>query len=140
MSLRGRIIVVDHYGANLFYALSQNAGVSTFETINPTPGGSVTPQFTLGMDYTALAFTATDVGYGADMFYYLRTDGTGNSIFGTIDADPSFMGTRVVDRYDLGALFTGLTFTPTDVGYGANQFYSMETPANSVSAVLEPAA
>jgi len=125
------------YGANLFYALSQNAGLSTFETINPTPGGIVTPQFTVGNNFNDLVFTATDVGYGADLFYYLRTDGTGDSIFGTINADPSFLGTRVVDRFNLGAPYAGLTFTTTDVGYGANLFYTI-TSSGPVLAVPEP--
>ena len=122
------------YGANLFYALSQDsAGVSTLESINPTPGGIVAPLLTLGNHFTALAFTATDVGYGADLFYYLRTDGSGNSVFGTIDAAPSFSGTRVVDRVNLGAPFQELAFTPTDVGDGPN-------PAGeSALAVPEPA-
>ena len=129
------------YGANLFYALSQdNAGLSTFETINPTPGGIVAPLFTLGNNFKALAFTATDVGYGADLFYYLRTDGSGNSVFGTIDAAASFQGTRVVDRVSLGVPFEGLTFTPTDVGYGPNLFYSLQSDnaGVSVAAVPEP--
>ena len=130
------------YGANLFYALSQDpAGVSTLEGINPTPGGIVAPLLTLGNNFTALAFTATDVGYGADLFYYLRTDGSGNSVFGTIDATPSFQGTRVVDRVHLGAPFQELTFTPTDVGYGPNLFYSLasDPTGEPVLAVPEPA-
>jgi hypothetical protein len=118
------------YGANLFYSLSHdNFGNSTFGTINPTPGGIVHPLFTVGMNFDELVFTATDVGYGADMFYYLRTDQNGNSIFGTIDAIASFTGPRVVDRFSLGAPFEELTFTTTDVGYGPNLFYSLRSGA-----------
>jgi hypothetical protein len=116
------------YGANLFYSLSHdNAGNSTFGTINPTPGGIVTPLFIVGRNFDELVFTSTDVGYGANMFYYLRTDASGNSVFGTINGNADFQGTRVVDRFNLGAPFEELTFTTTDVGYGANLFYSLST-------------
>jgi hypothetical protein len=116
------------YGANLFYSLSHDgAGNSTFGTINPTPGGIVAPLFTVGMNFDALVFTSTDVGYGANMFYYLRTDASGNSVFGTINGTASFAGTRVVDRIFLGDHFEELTFTTTDVGYGPNLFYSLRT-------------
>ena len=130
------------YGANLFYALSQDSGgISTLESINPTPGGIVAPLLTLGSHFTALAFTATDVGYGADLFYYLRMDGSGNSVFGTINATPAFQGTRVVDRVSLGKPYQELAFTPTDVGYGPNLFYSLKSDSSGgpVLAVPEPA-
>src|SRR5205807_5618382 len=75
------------YGANLFYYLRRDAnGRSTFGTINAALPGTITDRFIVGTNFDALAFTATDVGYGANMFYYLRHGANGVSTFGTISA------------------------------------------------------
>jgi uncharacterized repeat protein (TIGR01451 family) len=122
------------YGAKIFYYLSHDtAGVETFGTI--TPGGVVglsAPLFVVGTKFDVLTYTATDVGYGANMFYYIRHDATGVSTFGTINPTP---GGIIQDRFTLrGTNFVGLVFT-TDIapGYGANNFYYLRQVANGVS-------
>jgi uncharacterized repeat protein (TIGR01451 family) len=120
------------YGPLLFYYLSHdNAGVSTFGSI--TPGGAVgvvADHFVVGSNFDALTYTATDVGYGANMFYYVRHDSNGRSTFGTIN--PALPGT-VTDRFIAGTNFDALVFTTTDVGYGLNLFYYLRHDASGVS-------
>ena len=111
------------YGANLFYYVRRDANCnSIFGTIDPAQGGPVTDRFIIGANVDALVFTATDVGYGADDFYYLRHDNEGNSTFGTIFVTGLTTG-NVTDRFLAGTNVTELSFTPTDVLYGPNLFY-----------------
>jgi hypothetical protein len=111
------------YGANLFYYVRRDTNCnSIFGTIDPAQGGPVTDRFAIGADVDALVFTATDVGYGADNFYYLRHNITGRSTFGTIFVTGLTTG-NVVDRFSAGTNLTELTFTATDVLYGPNLFY-----------------
>ena len=121
------------YGPLLFYYLSHdNAGVSTFGSI--TPGGAVgvvSDHFVVGNHFDALTFTATDVGYGANLFYYVRHDATGLSTFGTIN--PALPGT-ITDRFTIGNNVDALVFTDlTAPGYGANNFYYLRHDAIGVS-------
>jgi len=114
------------YGANLFYYIRHDADcVSTFGSIDAHQPGTVTDRFTVGVNFDALVFTATDVGYGANLFYYLRHDAVGLSTFGTIDP----VTEAVTDRFVVGNDFNELTFTPTDLGFGANLFYYLSGTA-----------
>jgi hypothetical protein len=120
---------VGGYGANLFYYVrTDNTGLSTFGTINPTPGGVETDRYTVGTNFDALVFVPGTVStWGTAIFAYLRHD-TNGSIIGTIDPVTHV----VMDRLHLGANFlTGLTFTATDVGFGANLFYYLR-PASTI--------
>jgi len=79
------------YGTNLLYYLRHDRyeGFSTFGTIFTgltDPYTGLTDRFGLGLcsDFAALTFAADDAGYGANLFYYLRTDSAGVSTFGTI--------------------------------------------------------
>ena len=112
------------YGANLFYYIRHDAsGLSTFGTINPALPGTVTDRFTVGSNVDALVFTASIApGYGANNFYYLRHDANGVSTLGTIFVTGLTTGT-VTDRLNVGTNATELSFTTTDVGFGANLFY-----------------
>ena len=121
------------YGPVIFYYLSHdNAGVSTFGTI--TPGGVVgvvTDRFVVGSNFDALTFSATDLGYGANLFYYVRHDATGLSTFGTIN--PALPGT-VTDRFPVGTNVEALVFTDLVApGYGPNNFYYLRRGANGVA-------
>jgi Domain of unknown function (DUF1929) len=91
-------------------------GFSTFGTISTS--GAVTDRFGVGDDFDALVFVPGDLGYGPDLFYYLRHDGAGFSTFGTISTN----GT-VTDRFGVGNHFDALTFAAADLGYGPNLFY-----------------
>ena len=109
------------YGANMFYFLRQdNSGLSTFGTINPTPGGIATDLYSVGANFDALVFVPGAVStWGTALFAYLRHDTIGSTI-GTIDPVTHV----VTDRLNLGQnLLSALTFTATDVGYGPNLFY-----------------
>jgi hypothetical protein len=91
-------------------------GFSTFGTIDTS--GAVTDRFGVGNDYDALTFAAADLGYGPNLFYYLRHDGAGLSTFGTIDTSGA-----VTDRLGVGNDYDALTFAPGNHGYGPNLFY-----------------
>ena len=112
------------YGANMFYFLRQdNTGLSTFGTINPTPGGIATDRYAVGTDFDALVFVP------GGLFAYLRHDATG-SIIGSIDP----VSHAVTDLIGLGTNFlSALTFTVTDVGYGPNLFYYLRAEGSSVT-------
>jgi len=121
------------YGPVIFYYLSHDlAGNSTFGTI--TPGGVVgvtTDRFPVGTNFDALTFTATDLGYGANLFYYVRHDAAGLSTFGTIS--PGLPGI-VTDRFTVGTNVDALVFTDlTAPGFGANNFYYVRHNASGVS-------
>lgn len=113
------------YGANLFYYLRRdpaNANFATFGTISTA--GVVTDRFGVGADFDALTFVAADLGYGPNLFYYLRRDPTNAdfSTFGTIATNGA-----VTDRFGVGTSFHALTFATSDLGYGAGLFYSLRT-------------
>jgi hypothetical protein len=121
------------YGPLQFYYLSHdNAGVSTFGTIGPGGvTGVTTDRFVVGSNFDALTYTATDLGYGANMFYYIRHDASGLSTFGTIS--PGLPGI-VTDRFTVGTNVNALVFTDlTTPGYGPNNFYYLRHDANGLS-------
>jgi hypothetical protein len=101
-------------------------GFSTFGTI--ATDGSVTDRFGVGSDFDALTFVPGDLGYGPNVFYYLRHDAAGFSTFGTIST-----GGAVTDRFGLGTGFDALTFVADDLGYGPNLFYYLRHDAAGFS-------
>ena len=112
------------YGLNYFYYLRTDpvTNHTQFGTLDPALLGTGTFKFDLGTGgYNALAFTGTDVGYGADKMYYLRLDPiTGFTILGTLHP----LTGRSSDIANLGSVFSTLTFVPGDVGFGAGRFYT----------------
>ena len=109
------------YGANLFYYLRQDlTGLSTFGTLNPAPGGVETDLYSVGTNFDSLVYIPGAVStWGTSIFAYLRHTSIG-SVIGTIDP----ITHTVSDRISLGTNFLGaLTYSATDVGYGANLFY-----------------
>jgi hypothetical protein len=89
---------------------------STFGTISTS--GAVTDRFGVGNNFDALVFVGDDLGYGPNLFYYLRHDSAGFSTFGTISTSGA-----VTDRFGVGYSFDALTFVADDLGYGPNLFY-----------------
>jgi hypothetical protein len=122
------------YGANLFYDVCNGTnGLTTFGTINPTPGGIETTLYNVGTNFDSLVFVPGAVStWGTAIFAYLRHTSTG-SVIGTIDPV-----TKVVtDRLSLGTnLLSDLTFAATDVGYGANLFYYIRPAATLLTTNL----
>ena len=123
------------YGAINFYFIHHKGTTDYFSDIVPGsgtassvadlkpmsgPGGPATVTGVSG--YFALTFAAANLGYGLDLFYYLRTDPvTGFAKFGTLD--PALLSGSA-DQFDLGISgYNALTFTGTDVGYGTNKMY-----------------
>ncbi len=122
------------YGSVQFYLIHHKTDGDYFTHIVPSsatasavtdlkpmsgPGG---PSTGGASGYFGLTFAASNLGYGLNMFYYLRTDAvTGHTMFGTLS--PALAGTAA-DQFDLGANgHNALAFTGTDVGFGVNQMY-----------------
>jgi uncharacterized repeat protein (TIGR01451 family) len=119
------------FGAvNFYYIRNNSAGVSTFGVIKPAGASSDADLKVVGTNFNALTFSATDVGYGANLFYYLRTDAGGLSTFGTIV--PALLA-ATTDRFPVGTNFDALVFSSTDMGYGANLFYYLRHDASGLS-------
>lgn len=117
-----------NWGANLFYYLRTDAltGHTWFGSLIPALLSGPTDRWDLGVGrgFTDLAYTTTDVGFGfgPSQFYYLRLDPiTHTTFFGRINPQTGV----ATDIQDLGGVYRTLTFTPTDVAYGANKFYSI---------------
>ncbi|HTJ79637.1 MAG TPA: putative Ig domain-containing protein [Rariglobus sp.] len=123
------------YGAVNFYLIHHKGTTDYFSAIIPGsgtssavtdekpmsgPGGPATVTGVSG--YFGLTFAASNLGYGLNNFYYLRSDPTtGNTMFGTLA--PALLASSA-DQFDIGAGgFKTLTFTGTDVGYGTDKMY-----------------
>jgi hypothetical protein len=91
-------------------------GFSTFGTIDTN--GAITDRFGVGNDFDAFTFVAADVGYGNNLFYFLRHDPNGFSTFGTIATNGA-----VTDRFGVGTNFDAVTFASGNHGFGPNLFY-----------------
>ncbi len=83
------------------------------------PGG---PSTGGASGYFSITFSEDDLGYGANLFYYLRTEPvSGFGILGSLE--PALAGTAT-DLANLGiGGYSALASTTTDVGYGSNKFY-----------------
>ncbi len=123
------------WGAQLFYYLRTNGlGETVFGSLIPALISGPTDRWNLGAGrgYTDLAYTTVDIGFGSgpSQFYYLRLDPTTQtSFFGRLNP----LTGVATDIQNLGGVYRTLTFTPTNVGYGANQFYSIGRPAQAIT-------
>ena len=72
----------------------------------------------MGYNFHALTVAEDDLGYGRNLFYYLRRDSSGFSTFGTIATSGA-----VTDRFGVGNNFDALRFVPANQGYGSKLFY-----------------
>ncbi len=117
------------YAATQFYTIHQQGGVSQFATI--TCGTqTVQDRFDASSPHGttnifALAFAEPDLGYGSNIFSFLRTDTTLNNTaaFGTITPGGVVGVTVDVPIADMTQGFDALTFSAANVGHGANLFY-----------------
>jgi hypothetical protein len=89
---------VSTWGTAIFAYLRHDTNGSIIGTINPVTH-IATDRVSLGTNFLgALTFTATDVGYGPNLFYYLRPERT-------------IMTTNSVTNYTTNVV---VTFTPTN--------------------------
>jgi hypothetical protein len=118
------LYLIHHKGTTDYFAAiipgSASASAVTDEKPMSGPGGPGTVTGVSG--YFGLTFAASNLGYGLNNFYYLRTDpATGLTKFGTLA--PALLGSSA-DQFDLGAGgHNALAFTGTDVGYGTDKMY-----------------
>jgi len=78
------------------------------------------------------------VGYGANMFYYVRNDVTGLSWFGTINPTPGLVAT---DRYTVGTNFDALVYVSLSPipGWGTDYFaYLRHDNTGSIIGTIDP--
>lgn len=119
------------WGAQLFYYLRTNLlNQTVFGSLVPALVSGPTDRWNLGASrgFTDLAYTTTNVGFGSSQFYYLRLDPTTQtSFFGHLNPATGV----ATDIQNLGGVYRTLVFTPTDVGFGANHFYSIRRPAQA---------
>jgi hypothetical protein len=122
------------WGAELFYYLRTNGlGETVFGSMIPALLSGPTDRWNLGAGrgFTDLAYTSTNVvGMGASQFFYLRLDPiTQTTFFGRLDP---LTGTAT-DIQNLGGVYRTLVFTPTNVAYGANLFYSIGQSSQTIT-------
>jgi hypothetical protein len=109
---------VSTWGTGIFAYLRHDSTGSIIGTINPVTE-VVTDRIDLGTNFiTALTFTATDVGYGPNLFYYLRPAGSTST-------------TNSVITYTTNTVITLITNTTTT--YMTNSVVSF-TATNTVTA------
>jgi hypothetical protein len=106
-------------------------GTNFFDTIIASTATTTDRFSATNQNFDALTYAAPDLGYGPLLFYYLRHDNTGVSIFGSIT--PGGIVGVTTDHFVVGRNFDGLTFTATDVGYGADLFYYVRHDATGLS-------
>jgi hypothetical protein len=101
------------YGANNFYYLRHDsAGVSTFGTVFVTglATRTLTDRFTVGTNAHELTFTTTDVGFGPNLFYFLRGAGSGSTNTGVITTN-----TVTTITTNIVPVFASVTASGTDI-------------------------
>jgi hypothetical protein len=111
------------YGPNLFYYFRHDPSLNNFSTFGTiSTSGVITDRFGVGSNFDALTFVAKDLGYGPNLFYYLRHDPSlGNfSTFGTISTSGA-----ITDRFGVGQNFDDLVFVEDNLGYGPDLFYTL---------------
>jgi hypothetical protein len=127
------------YGAvNFYYLRHDSGGDSTFgEIIAQSVSASADLWPVPNSGYTGLAFAATDVGYGANLFYYVHNDATGLATFGTINPT---LGGVATDRYAVGTNFDSLVIIPTAVStWGTGLFaYLRHDSTGSIIGTIDP--
>jgi len=129
------------YGAvNFYYLRHDSGGVCHFGVIKAAGASSDTdlPTPLSGTGYTGLTFAAANVGYGDNMFYYVRNDATsGHAMFGTINPKPGLVET---DLYSVGTNFDSLVFVPGAVStWGTGIFvYLRHDNTGSIIGTIDP--
>ena len=110
------------WGTAIFAYLRHDNTGSIIGTINPVTH-TVTDRLHLGTNFlTGFTFTATDVGYGPNLFYYLRPAGT----FGTIDPVTGIL----TDRFNVPSNLHGLMYADQNENWGPTLFYSTQHPGS----------
>ena len=115
---------IHHKGTtDYFTALVPSSGTASSVADEKPMSGPGGPSTVTGVSgYFGLTFAAANLGYGLNLFYYLRTDPvTSSTKFGILV--PALLASSA-DEFDLGlGGHKALTFTGTDVGFGLNKMY-----------------
>ena len=128
------------FGSVNFYFIHHKTDGDYFTVIKPSsgtasavtdlkpmsqPGGPATGG---ASGYFGLTFAASNLGDGANIFYYLRRDPvTGNTRYGIL---PPALAGAPADKFDLGTGgHNALAFTGTDVGFGIDKMYFLRLDA-----------
>ncbi len=118
------LYLIHHKGTtDYFTAIIPGSATSSAVTDEKPMSGPGGPGTVTGVSgYFGLTFAASNLGYGLNNFYYLRTDPvTGSTKFGTLA--PALLASSA-DQFDLGTSgHKALVFTGTDVGYGVDKMY-----------------
>jgi len=124
---------------NFYYIRHDNSSAYTFgEIISQGVSSSADLWVIPQTGYTGLAFAAANVGYGANMFYYVRNDTNGLSWFGTINPTP---GGAALDRYTVGTNFDALVYVDLAPipGWGTDYFaYLRHDNTGSIIGTIDP--
>jgi hypothetical protein len=127
------------YGSmNFYYLRHANNGAATFgEIIAQGASASADLWPVANTGYTGLAFAAANVGYGANLFYYVRNSVTGVAAFGTINPTPGGVET---DLYTVGTNFDSLVYVPGAVSdWGTAIFaYLRHDSTGSIIGTINP--
>ncbi|MCX6930123.1 MAG: hypothetical protein NT154_43965 [Verrucomicrobia bacterium] len=123
---------------NFYYLRHDNSGVATFGVIKAAGASSSSDLWVVpGTGYKGLAFAEANLGYNANMFYYVRNDATGVAWFGTINPTPGGIAT---DLYAVGTDFDALVFVPGAVStWGSGIFaYLRHDDTGSIIGTIDP--
>src|ERR1035437_8152223 len=125
---------------NFYYIRHDNSSAYTFgEFISQGASSSADLWVIPQTGYTGFAFLGAKVGYGANMFYYVRNDvTTGLSWFGTINPTPGGIAT---DLYPVGTNFDALVYVDLAPipGWGTDYFaYLRHDNIGSIIGTIDP--
>jgi uncharacterized repeat protein (TIGR01451 family) len=127
------------YGINNFYYVRHDStGLSTFGEIIAQGASTSADLWVLANSgYNSLTFAAANLGYGASLFYFVRTDATGLSTFGYINPTPGGIET---DLYPVGTNFDALVYVSGAVStWGSSVFvYLRHASAGSIIGTINP--
>jgi sugar lactone lactonase YvrE len=117
-----------------FTALVPGAAVaSTVSDLKPMsgPGGPATAG---AKGYFALTFAAANLGFGANMMYYLRSDAEKGTVFGALN--PALAQGPVAEEALGSSGHTALAYAFANLGWGLNQMYYLRQDADTGYTIL----
>jgi len=122
------------YAATQFYSSRQDSTGDYFLDTITTSTAAVVNRFTTIPKISSLAFAAPNLGFGANLLYYLRTDAKDTAVFGTITPGGVVGVCKDVNVANMTTNFDALVFAADDIGVGASLFYYLrKDPSTALS-------